>query len=190
MTDKDRSNSPISRLSWIAVKAGFLLVLPVLNACGFQESVRPRFTPSPTSADISPSNTEVPQVDSPGLPGHASPTSLSPVGVAPSQTPTPPPTPNVTPVLTPPLPGWIWYQSPNLAYLIAYPQSWTLHRNPGETGAEVRERVSFRSPETGSEVTADVWDVTTPDFDLLNWINLNPERALYERLEEPVWREQ
>lgn len=54
--------------------AGLLLALLVLTACGLQESVSPRFTPSPTSAKISPGDNEALQGESPNLPGHVSPT--------------------------------------------------------------------------------------------------------------------
>lgn len=186
MTDRNCHNNHMPRLLWIALKAGFLLGLLVLNACGSQENIRTDFTPPPTAESISPSSTEISPVSSPNLPGYTSPTPVVSGGVEPTGTPAPLPTSQATPDLPAQLPGWIWYQSSDLAYLIAYPQSWTLQKNPGETGAAVRERVSFRSPETGSEVIIDVWDITTPDFDLLDWINSNPERVLYDRLEAPV----
>lgn len=189
MVDKCLSNN-LSKLSWIPLKMGLLLALLVLNACGPPASTTRDPVPSvPTRDDLSPGVAEVPPVSTPSLPDNALPTATPSVllaDVEPSRSPAATPTSQSAPDLPPPLPGWTWYQSPDLAYLIAYPQSWTLQRNPSETGASVRERASFRSPETGSEVIIDVWDITTPDFDLLDWINSNSDRVLYERLEAPV----
>lgn len=184
--DKDCSNNPIPGLSWIGLKVGLLLGLLVLNACGYQDSFSPHFMPSPTTANMPPDNNVVPQVIPADLLGYASPTSMPAASVELSQTPTLTPAANAFPDSLPLPPGWIWYRSPDLPYLMAYPQSWMLQRNPRETGVGVRERVSFRSPETGSEVNVDIWEVTTSDFDLLDWINSNPERVLYDVLEEPV----
>lgn len=176
------------RLLWIALMVSFLMVLLILNSCKPQNGDTNEYIPSTASTDISLEITKIPPASALNLSDSASqtPTAPSPTVVGTSQESIASSIIEGTPDVPISLTGWIWYQSDVVGYRTAYPQSWQLQKNLGESEKGIRERVSFRSPETGSEVTVDVWDITKPDFDLLDWINLNSESVLYDRLEEPV----
>lgn len=60
-------------------------------------------------------------------------------------TPISSPTPIPEPTLPPPMPGWVWYQSIDGVYAIAYPQQWQV-QNGGAGG------IIFSSPETASQI--------------------------------------
>ena len=92
---------------------------------------------------------------------------------------------------TPPKAGWQWYQHDDLGFRIAYPESWTAEKEwglqqnsqKGEVGP-IQSRVSFTGEST---VEIDTWDITAlPDFDLLEWINTNPEAVLYASPDEAL----
>jgi len=167
-----------------------ILVVVLLSACA---PVRSAGTASPSSSSPVPSSptdttvpTSIPTLDQ--VSTELSPLSpATPASTVPSSPPSPPP-------------GWAWYQSHYAGYTIAHPQSWesrpvTLSgRSPGQALAPprtdvgpIRERISFYSPETGSMVGVDVWDVTAQTgFDLLEWVSANPERVLWSHPGEPV----
>ena len=176
------------RLLQIAPMVCFLMVLLILNSCGPQNSDAHDYIPSPVSTDISHEVTKASPTSFPNLSDGASqtPTSLSPTIVGTPQESIASSIIEATPGVPILLTGWIRYQSDGVGYRIAYPQSWQLQKNLEEGGVGKREHVSFRSPETGSEVIVDVWEITTPDFDFLGWINSNSESILYDRLGEPV----
>ncbi len=138
----------------------FPLLLIVLSACTSQGSDAPL----------------------PTLPSSSKPT----LSVA---TQMPSPGASSTPELPSPRPGWTWYQSQYAGYRIAYPRSWTQQKDWEQNTQPdaIQERVRFYSPDTGPEVIVDVWDIASLEgFDLLAWINSNPEGLLFAKLAQPV----
>lgn len=183
---------------------GLVLLFLALSACVSQGGDASISTPS--SAPASSAITEVLEAITPDLPTSTaipistpspSPAHTSPATTEVSQaTTSDSPIPTAGPDLPPPLPGWAWNQSRYTGYRIAYPQTWSQktewgsYSQPGSaTGGlgRIQERVNFQSPETNSEVIVDVWDVTSlPAFDLLDWVNTNPERMLFDHSTEPI----
>jgi hypothetical protein len=176
----------MSKLRSSLVASGFVLALGVLVACD-----SPAASPTPVSLAAT-------------IP--ASPTSAATLEPTPEPTTTALPTatslpaPTTTPIPTPlptaePLPaGWQWYENTTfepVSFRIAYPESWTVYLDwrlgGNRPSSQIVYRATFQSPETGSSVVLDVWNLGgRRDEDLLPWVNSQPDRAVFDTVDEPL----
>ena len=123
---------------------------------------------------------------------------LAPTATAlPTATDLPEPTATLVPTPLPtaaPLPaGWQWYENTTYGpsyFRIAYPATWTgavgLQRSGILQSSGISYRAVFTSPETGSAVTINVWELSGREGDLVEWVNADPARAVFDFPDEPL----
>lgn len=148
---------------------------------------------SPTAID---SVVEQPPAECPGPYWVVGEIALEPaVAAPPTATPSPQATATPTPLPTAaPLPaGWQWYENTTYGpsyFRIAYPETWTvavgLQRSGILQSSGISYRAIFTSPETGSAVTIDVWELSGREGDLVEWANANPAGAVFDFPDEPL----
>ena len=116
----------------------------------------------------------------------------------PTATNLPQPTATLVPTPLPtagPLPaGWQWYENTTFEpaeFRIAYPKTWTVWLDI--RGSRIQPTIgivyqaTFQSPETGSSVVLDIWELRgRRDEDLLQWVNTDPSRSVFDRVDEPL----
>ena len=151
----------------------------------------PRLFQSPTAID---SVVEQPPAECPG-PYWVVGEITSEPAVAALPTATPLPQASVTPRPRPtaaPLPaGWTWYENPTAGFRIAHPESWTPFVNwqlsESRPSSAIFYRATFQSAETGASVVLDIWNLGgRRDEDLVQWVNTQPDAAIFDVADEPL----
>jgi len=120
------------------------------------------------------------------------PTRIPTATLLPELTTTSQPTP--LPTAEPPPAGWQWYENTTYGpshFRIAYPETWTvavgLQRSGILQSSGISYRAIFTSPETGSAVTMDVWELSERrEDDLLEWAQADPARAVFDFPDESL----
>lgn len=115
-----------------------------------------------------------------------SPTATQRATTEPTAIPSPSaPAPTLTP---PPLPpGWAWHAVARYGYGVPYPDTWTVRTRSATSG--IVHETTFRPPADGPAmgVVVDVWKPPDdPAFDLLEWVNANPDATIRVVLDEPL----
>jgi hypothetical protein len=163
--------------------AGCVVALTCLAACG-----SPAGPPTPVA-----------------LIATAAPPSATTVAPQPAATPTaaalpaatdlPEPTATLVPTPLPtaePLPaGWMWYENSDAGFRLAHPEAWTMVVNwqlgGNRPSSQIIYRATFQSVETGSSVVLDIWNLRgRRDEDLLQWVNSQPDAAIFDVADEPL----
>jgi hypothetical protein len=173
------------KLRFILALAGCVAALGFLVAC---DPMAQPPSPTPPVSTIAPSSaaTVIPKSTPEPTTTAIPPATSTAIAVTP------------TTILLPtaePLPaGWKWYENTTYGptyFRIAYPGTWTV--SVGLRGSNILQRsgivyqVTFQSPETGSAVVIDIWELSgRREGDLLDWVNSDPARTVFDSVDEPL----